>query len=206
MREGHSTVVSTVDEVKGMTKNPVGMFRDFIDNGLNTYKEKVTRVVKVPTSVVKGTAKKITDAVKMITAAFTSTLQNAKGKIVPFEGNVKKVAGSFEPNGKIMKESFQDSYVAAMNIRSTLFEFLIGPVPKLLGPAFNKMVWKEDMQPKVLAIISEVEKVGIEMKKAVEQITQTIDKGKIVTKQIKVVSDKLGNISNKVGDIFAKSN
>jgi len=184
VKEGHTEVISIGKELEGMTKNPVGMFRDFMGNGLNTYKEKVTRVVKVPTKVVKGTAKKITDAVKRISSAFTSTLGKAKNGVAPFQASVEQVAGSFEPNGKIMKESFEDSYKAALKIKKTLFEFTVIPaVPKLLGPAFNNAVW-EDMQPKVLEIILEVEKIGTEMRRAVAKITENVKKGKLVTIQI----------------------
>lgn len=104
-----------------------------------------------------------------------------------------KVADSFGPNGKIMKDAFEDGYEAASNVKKTLYEVVEIPgVSNAVGKGLNHF-WR-DYQQQVFEVIEQVEFVGSNMTETVSLVTDSMEKGKEVTAEIEILSEKVKEI------------
>lgn len=141
----------------------------------------------MPTKIVQGTAKRITDSIKRIIKAYTDILEKGKKGVAPIESKVKLVVETFEENGNTMKDTFEDSFIAAKSIKGALYDLVQIPgVSNGAGKLFN-LFWKKH-QKEVLNIISEAEFVGGNVTEVVDEITGTIGKGKLVTREIDILT------------------
>lgn len=111
---------------------------------------------------------------------------------------MKLVVETFEDNGKVMKNAFEDSFKAAGHIKGTLYDLVQIPgVSNGAGKLFN-VFWKKHQQ-EVLKIIRQAEFVGGNMTEVVDEITSTIGKGKLVTREIDILTKQVQEISHMIG-------
>jgi len=86
-----------------------------------------------------------------------------------------------------MKRAFEDSFEAASSIKGTLYDLVKIPgVSNGAGKLFN-LFWKKH-QKEVLKIIRQAEFVGGNMTEVVDEITSSISKAKLVTREIDILT------------------
>jgi DNA anti-recombination protein RmuC len=78
-----STSIQQITSVTASSKEKKTNFKDFMNNRFPEFKRQVTRKISAPQKIVKSKAKKITDAVKEITASFNELLRSTNDGVVP---------------------------------------------------------------------------------------------------------------------------
>ena len=79
-----STSIQQITSVTASSKEEKNTnFKDLMNNRFPEFKRQVTRKISAPQKIVKSKAKKITDAVKEITASFNELLRSTNDGVVP---------------------------------------------------------------------------------------------------------------------------